>query len=501
MLNLTRRAFASAFSHDYVPSARQIFINNQFRPAVSGKTFDVINPTNERVIAKVAEGDKADVDLAVAAARNAFDNGPWRRIGAYERGRLISKLADLVEKHSEELAFLESLDNGKPMWFSKNHDLALSIATFRYYAGLADKIHGETIPVSGPYFCYTRKEPVGVAGQIIPWNFPLLMATWKLAPALAAGCTIVLKPAEQTPFSALRLGELIAEAGFPEGVVNIVPGFGAAGQAIVNHPGVDKVAFTGSTEVGKSIMRNSSTANLKRVTLELGGKSPNIILDDADVDAAVQQAQVALFYNMGECCIAGSRTYVHRNIYDQFVEKTVEAAKKRRIGDPLIEGTEQGPQIDQDQLNKIMHYIEIGKSEGAELLTGGKRLGNKGYFVEPTVFANCNDDMTITKEEIFGPVFSVLRFDDIDEIIARANSTNYGLGAGIVTRDIEKAFKLANAIKAGTVYVNCYDVFWTNTPFGGFKDSGIGRELGLEGLKNYLESKTVIFKTADDALP
>jgi aldehyde dehydrogenase (NAD+) len=497
---IARRAFGQ-LTHDYQPRAKQVFINNRFQPAVSGKTFDVVNPFTERVITQVSEGDKADVDLAVASSRRAFDEGPWRRMSGYERGRLLSGLADLIEKNSDELAFLESLDNGKPLWNSKNQDLFLAISTFRYYAGLADKIHGETIPLMGPYFCYTRKEPIGVAGQIIPWNFPLLMATWKLAPALAAGCTVVLKPAEQTPLTALRLGELIAEAGFPEGVVNIVPGFAAAGQAIVNHPGVDKVAFTGSTEIGKSIIRNSSTANLKRVTLELGGKSANIILDDADIDLAVAQAQVALFFNMGQCCIAGSRTLVHANIYDKFVEKTVEASKKRVLGDPLQAGVDQGPQIDKDQFDKIMSYISKGKQEGAALLTGGHQWGSRGYFVEPTVFANCTDNMTIVKEEIFGPVFSILKFNDLDEVVKRANASNYGLGAGVVTRDIEKAFKLANALKAGTVYVNCYDVILNNTPFGGFKDSGIGRELGLEGVKNYLENKTVIFKTADDALP
>lgn len=501
MLGLLNRSFTS-FSHDLRPRVTQLFINGRYVNSVSGKTFDVVNPYTEQVIAKVQEADSKDIDLAVQAARKAFDEGPWRRIPAYERGRMMHRLADLIEKNADELAALDVIDNGKPFSIARNYDLEDTIKNFRYQAGVADKIHGETIPVMGPYFCYTRQEPAGVIAQIIPWNYPLQMAAWKLAPALAAGCTIVLKPAEQTPLSALRLGELINEAGFPEGVVNIVPGFGeTAGEALTLHPGVDRVAFTGSTEVGKRILSNAGVGNLKRVCLELGGKSPNIIMHDADIDQAVEQAQGAIYNNLGQNCVAGSRTYVHAEIYDQFLEKTAIATGKRKLGDPFAVDTDQGPQIDKGQQEKILGYIESGKQEGATLLSGGKRWGKKGYFVESTVFADVTDNMKIAREEIFGPVMSVIKYSDYDDIIERANRTQYGLGAGIVTRDIEKAFKLANALKVGTVYVNCYDVCMYNTPFGGFKNSGIGRELGIDAVKNYLEQKTVIIKSADDALP
>lgn len=419
-----------------------------------------------------------------------------------ERGRLMYKLADLMEKHQDELAALEALDNGKPFGFAKAADIALCIKTYRYYAGWADKIHGQTIPIGGPHFCYTKQEPVGVCGQIIPWNFPALMQAWKLGPALATGCTVVMKPAEQTPLTALRVGELIMEAGFPEGVVNIIPGYGpTAGQALAQHKDVDKVAFTGSTEVGYEIMRNSHKHNLKRITLELGGKSANIIMDDADIDLAIQQSQVGLFLNQGQCCIAGSRVFVHEKIYDQFVARTVEVTKKRKVGDPFAADTDQGPQVDSDQFKKIMNFIDIGKKEGGELLTGGKRVGTKGWFVEPTIFAGVQDSMTIAKEEIFGPVMSILKFKNVDEVIQRANASEYGLGAGVVTKSVENALKISNGIRAGTVYVNCYDVFDANTPFGGFKDSGVGRELGEYGLNNYLETKTVIMKRPDDSMP
>ena len=494
-----RRAFAQKA---VTPRATQMLINGKFQPAVSGKTMPVLNPATEKVITQVAEGDAADINLAVDAARAAFDKGPWRHMSGEERGRLIYKLADLIEKHADEISALESMDNGKPYFYSRNVDIPLTISTFRYYAGLADKIHGETLPISGNIFGFLRKEPVGVAGQIIPWNFPLLMACWKLAPVLATGCTTVLKPAEQTPLTALRLGELIMEAGFPKGVVNVVPGFGeTAGNALVVNPKVDKIAFTGSTEIGKLILKNSASHNLKRMTLELGGKSPNIIMDDADIDAAIAQAQFALFFNQGQCCIAGSRLFVHEKIYDQFVEKSVACAKTRKLGDPMEEGVEQGPQVDREQQDKIMRYIESGKKQGAKLLAGGNKWGKCGYFVEPTVFADCKDDMLIAKEEIFGPVMSIFKFSTVDEVIERANNSNYGLGAGVMTRNIETAMKLINALRAGTVYVNCYDEFRSNTPFGGFKDSGIGRELGLEGIKNYLELKTVLIKTAPGTLP
>mmetsp|Transcript_32817 Transcript_32817/g.57242 ORF Transcript_32817/g.57242 Transcript_32817/m.57242 type:complete len:502 (+) Transcript_32817:4115-5620(+) len=501
MLHLLNRSF-STFSHNLRPRVTKLFINGEFVNSVSGKTFDVVNPYTETVIAKVQEGDAKDIDLAVKAARKAFDEGPWRRISAYERGRMMHRLADLIEKNADELAALDVIDNGKPFTIARSYDLEDTIKNFRYQAGVADKIHGQTIPLIGPYFCYTRSEPVGVVGQIIPWNYPLQMAAWKLAPALAAGCTIVLKPAEQTPLSVLRLGELINEAGFPQGVVNIVPGYGeTAGEALTLHPEVDKIAFTGSTEIGKRILANAGTANLKRVTLELGGKSPNIIMHDADLDLAVEQSQAAIYNNLGQNCVAGSRTYVHAQIYDKFLEKTAAATKKRKLGDPFAADTDQGPQIDKSQQEKILGYIETGKQEGAELIAGGHKWGKHGYFVESTVFANVTDTMRIAREEIFGPVMTVLRYNDYDDLTERANRTQYGLGAGIVTKDIERAFKLANALKVGTVYVNCYDVCMHNTPFGGYKNSGLGRELGKDAVKNYLEEKTVIIKQADDALP
>lgn len=498
--NLVQRSFAS---HSHVkPRVTQLLIDGKFVNSASGKTFDTFNPATEEKITSVQESGVEDVNRAVKAARKAFDQGPWRRMAASERGRLLYKLADLMEKHQDELAALEALDNGKPVSMAKAGDIALCIKTYRYYAGWADKIHGQTIPISGPFHCYTKEEPVGVAAQIIPWNFPALMQAWKLGPALATGCTVVMKPAEQTPLTALRVGELIMEAGFPEGVVNILPGYGpTAGQALAQHPQVDKVAFTGSTEIGYEIMRNSHKQNLKRITLELGGKSANIIMDDADIDLAIAQSQVGLFLNMGQCCIAGSRVFVHEKIYDEFVARSVETSKKRKVGDPFAADTDQGPQIDGDQFKKILHYIDLGKKEGAKLVTGGKRHGSKGWFVEPTVFADVKDDMTIAKEEIFGPVMSILKFKNIDEVIQRANASEYGLGAGVVTKSIENAIKISNGIRAGTVYVNCYDVFDANTPFGGFKDSGLGRELGEQGLRNYLESKTVIIKRPDDSMP
>lgn len=367
----------------------QLLIDGKFVNSISGKTFDTFNPATEERITSVQEAGKEDVDKAVKAARKAFDEGAWRRMGASERGRLMYKFADLIEKNVDELAALEALDNGKPVAIAKAADMHLVIKTIRYYAGWADKIQGKTIPIDGPYFCYTRDEPVGVCAQIIPWNFPALMAAWKLGPALATGCTVVLKPAEQTPLTALRLGELIMEAGFPEGVVNILPGFGpSAGQALAQHALVDKVAFTGSTEVGYQIMKTAHKDNLKRITLELGGKSANIILDDADIDLAIKQSQLGLFFNMGQCCVAGSRVFVHEKIYDEFIRRSAEAAKIRKIGDPFDHSTEQGPQIDKEQQSKILSYIDSGVKEGAKLLHGGKAYGKKGFYVEPTVFAD-----------------------------------------------------------------------------------------------------------------
>jgi len=475
-------------------TATKLLINNRWVNSVSGKTFPTVNPATGEEICQVAEADAADVEIAVRAARAAF-NGPWRRMAAAERGVLLNRLADLIEKHSDELAQLESLDNGKPVAVARAADLPLTIACFRYYAGWADKVQGKTIPISGDYFCYTKLEPVGVVGQIIPWNFPLLMQAWKLAPALATGNTIVMKPAEQTPLTALRVGELIVEAGFPEGVVNLLPGYGpTAGAAIANHMDVDKVAFTGSTEVGHLIMEAAAKSNLKRVTLELGGKSPNIVFADADMDAAIEGSHFALFFNQGQCCCAGSRVFVEEKAYDQFVERSAQRARKRTVGDPFDTNTEQGPQVDQTQFDKVMGYIDSGKRQGAKLVCGGGRVGERGYFIEPTVFSDVQDNMTIAQEEIFGPVQSIIKFRSIDEVVERANNTMYGLAAGVWTRDIGKAHAIANSVRAGTVWINCYDVFDAAAPFGGFKQSGIGRELGEYGLQQYTEVKTVTVK-------
>lgn len=477
----------------------QCLIDGQWVPAASGKTFETINPATGDVLAQVAEGDKADVDKAVKAARRAFEEGPWRKMSASERGRLMYKLADLIEKNKETLAKLETLDNGKPIRDSLNADVPLTVACYRYYAGWADKNHGKTIPINnvGPnqFFCYTRHEPVGVCGQIIPWNFPMLMQAWKWGPALAMGNTVILKPAEQTPLSALFVAQLALEAGYPPGVINVIPGFGpTAGGAIASHMDIDKVAFTGSTEVGKIIMEAAARSNLKRVSLELGGKSPNVIFADADADAAIQGAYFALFFNQGQCCCAGSRLFVEEKIHDQFVEKLVGIAKSRRVGDPFDMKTHQGPQVSREQFDRVMGYIEKGNQEGAKRVAGGGRVGDRGFFIEPTVFDNVRDDMTIAQEEIFGPVLCVMPFKDMDEVIERSNRTLYGLAAAVWTKDIEKALRYANNVKAGTVWVNCYDVFDAGAPFGGYKQSGIGRELGEYALEHYTEVKTVTVK-------
>ncbi|XP_074652030.1 aldehyde dehydrogenase, mitochondrial-like [Tubulanus polymorphus] len=488
---------AAAPSHDTVPvEYTKLFINNEWVDAVSGKTFPTINPSTGEKICEIAEGDKADVDIAVKAANEAFRLGsPWRRMDAADRGRLLHKLADLMERDLEHLAALETLDNGKPYAVAKAADLQLSIQVYRYYAGWADKNHGKTIPVRGDFFTYTRHEPVGVCGQIIPWNFPLLMQAWKLGPALAMGNTLVMKTAEQTPLSANHVAALTAEAGFPPGVINIIPGYGpTAGAAIASHMNLDKVAFTGSTEVGQLVAKMAAESNLKRMTLELGGKSPNIILNDVDIAEAVETSHFALFFNQGQCCCAGSRTFVHADIYDQFVEASVERAKKRSVGDPFIETNEQGPQVDGEQMDKILALIGTGKKEGAKLLVGGERMGDKGFYVQPTVFADVTDEMTIAKEEIFGPVQQLIKFKTMDELIERAGKTIYGLAAAVQTKNLDHALHLANNLRAGTVWVNCFDAFDAAAPFGGYKMSGMGRELGEYGLEAYSEVKCVTIK-------
>jgi len=470
----------------------KLFINNEFVDAVSGKTFATIDPTDEEEIARIAEGDKEDVDRAVKAAREAFKIGSgWRTMDASMRGKLIMKLADLMERNKEYIAKLDTVDNGKTLESSLG-DVDQSISTFQYFAGWADKIHGDTIPADGNVMTFTRMEPVGVVGQIIPWNYPVAMLAWKWAPALAAGCTIVLKPAELTPLSALYMASLAREAGFPPGVVNVVPGYGvSAGAAIAEHMDIDKVAFTGSTQVGRLVMAAAALSNLKRVSLELGGKSPLVVLADSDLDKAVDIAHEAIFANHGQNCCAGSRTFVQEEIYEEFVAKAGAAARNRAVGDPWAAASEQGPQIDKKQFDKILGLIESGVQEGAKLEAGGKRFGEKGFFIEPTVFSGVRDDMKIAKEEIFGPVQSIIKFSTVEEAIRRANSTNYGLAAGIITKDINKAMMFSQAVQAGSVWINCYDHTLAQTPFGGFKQSGHGRELGPEGVKEYLEIKTV----------
>jgi aldehyde dehydrogenase (NAD+) len=472
---------------------QQMLIGGRWVSAASGKTFDTLNPATGEVICRVAEGNKADIDLAVKAARKAFESGPWPRMSPSDRGRLLHKLADAIEANKDELARLESLDNGKPLADSLAADLPLTIKCYRYYAGWADKIHGKTIPIEGNYFCYTRHEPVGVVGQIIPWNFPLLMQAWKWGPALACGNTVVLKPAEQTPLTALRVARLAQEVGFPDGVVNVVPGYGpTAGAALASHMDVDKVAFTGESTTGQIVMTAAAQSNLKRVSLELGGKSPNIVFADADLDAAIDGAYFGLFFNQGQCCCAGSRLFVEEKVYDEFVRKITAKAKGRKVGDPFEPGVEQGPQVSQEQFDKVMGYISAGQKDGAKCLTGGHRVGTRGYFIEPTVFADVKDDMKIARDEIFGPVMSILKFKDVDDVIARGNKTMFGLAAAVWTRDIQKALRLSNALRAGTVWVNCYDVFDAAAPFGGYKMSGIGREMGEYGLELYTEVKSVI---------
>ncbi|KAK4301235.1 hypothetical protein Pmani_026611 [Petrolisthes manimaculis] len=474
----------------------KLFINNEFVEAASGKTFAVINPTTEEVISNVSEAGPEDVDQAVAAARSAFGNtAPWRTMDASQRGALMHKLCDLLERDMDYLVALDTLDNGKPLCETRG-DVTYTIGTLRYYAGWCDKIQGNTIPCDGEFMCMTRKEPVGVVGQIIPWNYPVMMLAWKWGPALAAGCTIVLKPAELTPLSALYVAALAKEAGFPPGVVNVVPGYGTiAGQAVSHHKDIDKVAFTGSTAVGRHVMAAAAGSNLKRITMELGGKSPIVVCEDYDnLDEAAEVCHTAMFGNHGQNCCAGSRTFVQESIYSEFVKRAVKLAKERVVGDPFEEKTQQGPLVSKVQMERVLGYIEKGKSEGAKLECGGARQGSQGYFVKPTVFSNVTDDMIIAKEEIFGPVQVILKFKTLEEVIERSNNTTYGLASGILTTNINKALTYAQAIRAGACWVNCYDVALPQTPFGGYKQSGQGRELGEDGLAEYLETKTIVIK-------
>jgi phenylacetaldehyde dehydrogenase len=482
---------------DFIAQPRKMLIDGKWVNAASGKNFPTYNPATGEVLAHVAEGDRADIDAAVQAARRAFDSGPWSRMTASERGKLVWKLADLLEEHTEEFATLETLDNGKPLTVSRAADVPLAVDMFRYMAGWATKLEGTTIPLSVPYtpgvnyHAYTLREPVGVVGQIIPWNFPLLMAAWKLAPALASGCTVVLKPAEQTPLSALRLGELIMEAGFPDGVVNIVPGYGeTAGAALAAHDLVDKIAFTGSTEVGKLIV-HAATGNLKKVSLELGGKSPNVVFKDADIDTAIAGAASAIFFNHGQCCCAGSRLYVERPVFDRVVEGVSAKAKKIKVGSGLDPATHMGPLVSEEQLQRVCNYLEIGMAEGAKAASGGHKIGDQGYFVEPTVLVDTKDYMKVVQEEIFGPVVAAIPFDDPEELMSRANDSIYGLAAGIWTHDISKAHRTAALLRAGTVWINCYNIFDAALPFGGYKQSGRGREMGKDVLNLYTQTKAV----------
>jgi len=482
---------------EFTATPRKLFINGEWVDAASGKTFATPNPATGETLANVAEGDAEDINRAVSAARRAFDEGPWGRITPSERGRIIWKIGDLILEHADELAQLESLDNGKPVDVARGADVPLAADLFHYMAGWATKIEGNTINISVPYMpganfhSYTLREPIGVVGQIIPWNFPLLMAAWKLGPALTTGNTVVLKPAEQTPLTALLLAQLIAEAGVPDGVVNVVTGFGeTAGAALAAHEDVDKVAFTGSTEVGKLIVQASGASNLKKLTLELGGKSPNIVFDDADT-GAVEGAANAIFFNHGQCCVAGSRLFVQEDRFDEVVNGVADIAKGIKLGPGMESGTQMGPLVSEEQFQRVTGFLESGREDGATTLAGGGRFGDRGYFVEPTVITNTRPEMKIVREEIFGPVVVAAPFRTLDEIAAEANNSDYGLGAGIWTKDISKAHALAKKLRAGTVWINCYNVFDASLPFGGYKQSGWGREMGHEALEAYTEVKAV----------
>lgn len=478
-----------------IPEIRftKLFINGEFVDSVSGKTFETIDPRTEEVIAMISEGDKEDVDLAVKAAREAFDHGPWPRLSGSARSKIIMRYADLVEQNAKELAALETIDNGKLYSYSIGAEVSSVADDIRYYAGAADKIHGETLKMSGQYQGYTLKEPIGVVGIVIPWNFPLVMFFLKVAPALAAGCTVVVKPAEQTPLSALYCANLAKLAGIPDGVINVVTGYGStAGAAVASHMDVDKISFTGSTATGRLIMQAAATSNLKSVSLELGGKSPLIIFDDADIDKATDLALIGILFNKGEVCVASSRVFVQEGIYDEFSKKLTEKAKNWAVGDPFDPKIQQGPQVSRKQFDRVLSYIELGKNEGATLLTGGKPIGQKGYYIEPTIFSNVKDNMIIAQEEIFGPVMSLMKFKTIEEAIERGNATKYGLVAGIVTNNINIANTLSRSLKAGTIWINCYLAFDRDCPFGGYKMSGFGRDNGLDSLEKYLQTKSVV---------
>ncbi|KAK4213221.1 aldehyde dehydrogenase domain-containing protein [Rhypophila decipiens] len=470
-----------------------LFINNEFVEGVDKKTFEVINPATEEVICSVSEATEKDVDLAVAAARKAF-KGEWRKVSPAQRGRLLNKLADIAEQNTDVLAAVESLDNGKSITLAKG-DVAGVVGCLRYYAGWADKVEGKTIDIEPDMFHYTRHEPIGVCGQIIPWNFPLLMLAWKIGPALATGNTVILKTAEQTPLSGLVFAQYVKEAGFPPGVLNIISGFGkVAGAAISSHMDIDKVAFTGSTVVGRQIMKAAAASNLKKVTLELGGKSPNIVFNDADIEQTISWVNFGIYYNHGQCCCAGSRIYVQEGIYDKFVAAFKARAEANKVGDPFHPETFQGPQVSQLQYDRIMGYIETGKKEGATVATGGARHGDKGYFIQPTIFTDVTNKMTIMQEEIFGPVCAIAKFKDEEEVIELGNDSTYGLAAAVHTKDLNTAIRVSNALHAGTVWVNCYNLLNTALPFGGFKASGIGRELGEAALANYTQNKSVAIR-------
>jgi acyl-CoA reductase-like NAD-dependent aldehyde dehydrogenase len=486
---------------EFLAKPKKLLIGGKWVDAESGKTFETRNPATDEVLAKIAEGGKADIDKAVKAARKAFEEGPWRKMSASERARLIYKLADLLEKHADEFAQLETLDNGKPIKESRYVDLPQAIETFRYYAGWVTKLEGETLNVNSNFFNYTLREPVGVVGQIIPWNFPLLMAAWKLGPALACGNTLILKPAEQTPLTALRLGELICEVGFPEGVVNIVTGFGpdSAGQALAEHMDVDKIAFTGEDKTGRKIVEYSG-GNLKRVSLELGGKAPNIVFADADLDAAVKGAIMGIFFNQGQVCCAGSRLFLEKSIHDEFMAKLEERATKLRQGPGLDEKTQIGPQVSREQQERILNYVKIAKGEGAQLVCGGESPSGdlaKGYFVKPTIFKGVKNEMRIAQEEVFGPLLSVIPFSTMEEVAEQANKVTYGLSGAVWTNDIKKAHKFASHIKAGTIWVNCFNAFDPAVPFGGYKMSGYGRELGKHSIELYTQIKSVWVNIAE----